>query len=66
MEIARRHMALQVDERGAEAAAATGVLIRTKCAAVRTLEFVADHPFLLVLVHRPDNVLFIGRFVTCD
>ena len=53
-------------ERGAEAAAATAAIIRTKCAAVRTLEFVADHPFLLALVHRPNNVLFIGRFVTSD
>ena len=53
---------IEVDEKGTEAAAATGVVMRE--AAVRALrrETVrVDHPFLYVLRDSQGRVLFMGR-----
>jgi serpin B len=54
---------VDVDERGTEAAAATGVVVGLK--AVRPVEpptFRADHPFLFLIRHNPTGaILFLGR-----
>ena len=55
---------LKVDETGTEAAAATGITL--KATSVRPVEkpveFRADHPFLLLIRHRPTGaILFMGR-----
>jgi serine protease inhibitor len=56
---------LQVDEKGAEAAAATAVVIGLMCAMSpppKELRFIADHPFLIALVRDGRHVLFLGRY----
>jgi serine protease inhibitor len=52
---------VEVDEKGTEAAAATGVAIAT-LAFIEPVEFKADHPFLF-LIHdkRSGAILFMGR-----
>lgn len=51
---------VEVDEKGTEAAAATGVVMRKK--AEHPARFRADHPFLfLILDERNGAILFIGR-----
>jgi serpin B len=57
---------IEVDERGTEAAAATGVVIGIRSAAPTDSDeattFRADHPFLILLRHRPSGaILFGGR-----
>lgn len=53
---------VDVNEKGTEAAAATGVVVATKSAPVVIPEFRADRPFLfLIRDTRYDNVLFLGR-----
>jgi len=52
---------IEVNEEGAEAAAATALVMRTK-SMPRLAEFHADHPFLFFLRdHETSTVLFMGR-----
>jgi serpin B len=55
---------VEVNEEGTEAAAATGVVMKTASASVDGPKvFKADRPFLFVIRHTPTNtVLFAGRF----
>lgn len=61
---------LAVDEEGTEAAAVTAVDIVTTAAPMGPpppppIEFKADHPFFIVLHHKPTQArLFLGRIVT--
>lgn len=59
---------IDVDEKGTEAAAATGVVMRTTAAHPEDPEeFTADHPFLfLIRDQHSDNILFMGRVVNLD
>lgn len=53
-----------VDERGTEAAAATGVEVVLVSAPANPWEMVVDRPFLFAIRHRPTGtVLFLGRVV---
>ncbi|XP_050986643.1 leukocyte elastase inhibitor-like [Labeo rohita] len=53
---------VEVNEEGTEAAAATGVVVETKCARIPQV-FNADHPFLFFIRHNPTkSILFHGRF----
>ena len=53
---------VDVNEEGTEAAAATAVEMKTKGFSPKNLEFVADHPFLFLIVEvKNGNVLFLGR-----
>ncbi|KAL3318741.1 hypothetical protein Ciccas_002598 [Cichlidogyrus casuarinus] len=54
---------LKVDETGAEAAAATGIVMQSRCLRI-PIEFVADHPFLVVIINEQNAPLFIGQI--CD
>lgn len=55
---------IAVDEQGTEAAAATGVVIKTESAPADPFEFVADRPFLFAIRDRPTGaILFLGRVV---
>jgi serpin B len=59
-----RHKAyVSVDEKGTEAAAATGVVIMPRIMPPKpSVTFTADHPFLfLIRDHRSGAVLFVGR-----
>jgi serpin B len=52
---------VEVDEKGTEAAAATGVRIAGS-ERPAPIPFRADHPFLFVLRHNPSSsILFLGR-----
>lgn len=52
---------VEVNEKGTEAAAATGVVVGTTMYEP-TKEFTADHPFLLFIQHNPSrSILFAGR-----
>ena len=53
---------IEVDEKGTEAAAATGVVMSLKSAMPpRPVEFRADHPFVFLIRHiASENVLFLG------
>ncbi len=52
---------VDVNEEGTEAAAATGVIMKTKAEPVQRV-FRADHPFLfLIRDARHGSVLFLGR-----
>uniref|UniRef100_A0A670IA17 Serpin family B member 1 n=1 Tax=Podarcis muralis TaxID=64176 RepID=A0A670IA17_PODMU len=58
---------IEVNEEGAEAAAATAVVITTTCTSTHIMEvdFNADHPFLFFVRHNPTrSVLFFGRFAS--
>jgi serpin B len=51
-----------VNEEGTEAAAATGVVVRTASAVTQPPVFRADHPFLFLIRHVPTGtILFLGR-----
>jgi serpin B len=55
---------VDVDERGTEAAAATGVGVATLAMPQEPPAFRADHPFLFVIRHNPTGaILFLGRVV---
>ena len=55
---------VEVDERGTEAAAATGVMARTLSVIFEPATFRADHPFLFAIRDRRSGViLFLGRLV---
>lgn len=51
--------AIEVNEEGCEAAAATGVKIMARC---MPPEFDASHPFLYFIWNKK-NILFVGAFV---
>jgi len=53
---------IEVDEKGSEAAAATGVVMQLKSAPVRIPLFTADHPFIfLIRENKTGAILFLGR-----
>jgi serpin B len=54
---------MEVDEEGAEAAAATGVVMASLSSGSNShLEFRADHPFIFVLRgNHNGTILFMGR-----
>ncbi len=53
---------VQVDEKGTEAAAATGIIMRTTSMPMPPKVFRADHPFLfLILAKESGAVLFMGK-----
>ncbi len=56
---------IDVNEKGTEAAAATGVVIALKAAVpYEPLVFKADHPFLYFIIHNPTGqILFMGKVV---
>lgn len=55
---------IRVDEKGTEAAAATGVVVGTTSLPPPPTPFVADHPFVYYLVDKTNGrVLFIGAIV---
>uniref|UniRef100_A0A3P9DTU7 Serpin domain-containing protein n=1 Tax=Maylandia zebra TaxID=106582 RepID=A0A3P9DTU7_9CICH len=58
-----RNIALvDVNEEGAEAAAATGVDMEVRSITIPA-EFVADHPFIFFIRHKPTkSILFVGRY----
>lgn len=51
-----------VDEKGTEAAAATGIVVSTESASAPPPVFKADHPFLFMIKdNRTDAILFLGQ-----
>ncbi|KAK3734350.1 hypothetical protein QZH41_005337 [Actinostola sp. cb2023] len=53
---------VEVNERGTEAAAATGVVMRKRSLDMNEI-FHADHPFLFLIRHHSSgSILFVGRF----
>ena len=55
---------LKVDEKGTEAAAATGVVAGLESAIIPSREFVVDRPFLVFIIDQSNKVpLFAGRIV---
>lgn len=55
---------VSVDEKGTEAAAATGVVVGDESAPMDPFEFVADRPFLFAIRDRPTGaILFFGRAI---
>jgi len=53
---------INVDEKGTEAAAATGFGANTLAMLQESTQFIADHPFMYTIVHNPTGaVVFIGR-----
>jgi serpin B len=53
---------VQVDEKGTEAAAATGIIMRTTSMPMKPKVFRADHPFLfLIRAKESGTILFIGK-----
>jgi serpin B len=58
---------VEVNEEGTEAAAATAVIMMTRCAAIRPvpiIEFNCNKPFLFIIhdkIHH--SALFLGKFV---
>jgi serpin B len=55
---------VEVDEEGTEAAAATGIVMRTTAAGPPPVAFTADRPFLWVIWHTETKTpLFMGRMV---
>ncbi|CAH0600569.1 unnamed protein product [Chrysodeixis includens] len=53
---------IEVNEEGAEAAAATGMVIMMRCARPPAPRFRADHPFLFALAGRDRAQLFVGVY----
>uniref|UniRef100_A0A669BAM7 Serpin B6 n=1 Tax=Oreochromis niloticus TaxID=8128 RepID=A0A669BAM7_ORENI len=53
---------VDVNEEGTEAAAATGVAMEVRSITI-PVEFVADHPFIFFIRHKPTkSILFVGRY----
>jgi serpin B len=53
---------VDVNEEGTEAAAATGVVMTLTAMPAPPVAFRADHPFLLLIQHKPSgSILFMGR-----
>jgi serpin B len=53
---------IEVDEKGTEAAAATGIVVTKTNALIPAVELVVDRPFLLAIRDAPtDTLLFFGR-----
>ncbi|MEZ6103825.1 MAG: serpin family protein [Pirellulaceae bacterium] len=54
---------VEVDEKGTEAAAATGVIVATRAAIItKRIVFQADHPFLFFIRHQETGaILFVGH-----
>lgn len=53
---------ISIDEEGAEAAAATGIVASVSSAPSRSFELTADHPFLFLIRDRvTGTILFMGR-----
>ncbi|KAG7316534.1 hypothetical protein KOW79_020075 [Hemibagrus wyckioides] len=54
---------VEVNEEGTEAAAATAAIVNKKRAIIKSEHFVADHPFLFFIQHKPTrSILFCGRY----
>ncbi|GAA6092816.1 leukocyte elastase inhibitor-like isoform X1 [Tachysurus ichikawai] len=54
---------VDVTEEGTEAAAATAAVMMMRCAMLPPERFVADHPFLFFIQHKPTrSILFCGRY----
>lgn len=54
---------VEVNEEGTEAAAATAAIMMCRCMPHPPERFVADHPFLFFIQHKPTrSVLFCGRY----
>ncbi|KAF0308533.1 Leukocyte elastase inhibitor A [Amphibalanus amphitrite] len=55
---------IEVNEEGAEAAAATGMIMMMRCMPMEQFEFFATHPFFFAIVDNEVSlVLFSGRYV---
>ena len=55
---------VEVNEKGTEAAAATGVAMMARMTALMNPIFCADHPFLFMICHKKSGaILFMGRVV---
>lgn len=54
---------VDVNEEGTEAAAATAAIMMMRCAVLPPERFIADHPFLFFIQHKPTrSILFCGRY----
>jgi serpin B len=54
---------IEVNEKGAEAAAATAVVMASRCGPMPSQRFIADHPFLFALFERKtSSILFLGHY----
>ena len=51
-----------MDEKGTEAAAATGMVMLTRAAFIPPTRFIADQLFLYVVADKRGNLLFLGIF----
>lgn len=55
---------ITVDEKGTEAAAATGVeMMEAELPPQEKKEFKADHPFMFIIQEKSGNILFMGRVI---
>ncbi|VDK25148.1 unnamed protein product, partial [Taenia asiatica] len=52
---------IDVDEEGAEAAAATGMVMMCRCMPMPPAEFIVDHPFLFFIVTNTGIPVFMGH-----
>ncbi|CAL1297709.1 unnamed protein product [Larinioides sclopetarius] len=53
---------IEVNEKGSEAAAVTGIIVAYMRASRRTPQFKVDHPFLFAILEKSSNmILFLGR-----
>ncbi len=53
---------IEVDEKGTEAAAATGIVVATESASAPPVTFKADHPFIFMIKdNETDAILFLGQ-----
>lgn len=57
-----RKAVIEVDEKGTEAAAATGIVVATESASAPLVAFKADHPFMFMIKdNKTDAILFLGQ-----
>ena len=55
---------VEVNEKGTEAAAATGVVMTAPMGLMMNPIFCVDHPFLFMICHKKSNaILFMGRML---